>query len=132
MGDPLVDNKSIYDLEYKFLHLFGYLMKIVGVLFIFGIIQNKPVYLLEFNFVVKIIISLFLIYRFNKYRKEKIQFTDLDRRVAFSAGIYIMAISFADLLNGYIEEIRAVITPYTQPIIAKIKKSILHDQEYAI
>ena len=132
MGDPLVDNKSIYDLEYKFLHLFGYLMKIVGVLFIFGIIQNKPVYLLEFNFVVKIIISLFLIYRFNKYRKEKIQFTDLDRRVAFSAGIYIMAISFADLLNGYIEEIRAVITPYTKPIIAKIKKSIFHKQEYAI
>lgn len=132
MGDPLVDNKSIYDLEYKFLHLFGYLMKIVGVLFIFGIIQNKPVYLLEFNFVVKIIISLFLIYRFNKYRKEKIQFTDLDRRVAFSAGIYIMAISFADLLNGYIEEIRAVIIPYTEPIIAKMKKRIFHDQEYAI
>lgn len=132
MVDYLVDNKRIYDLEWNFIHVFSFLMKFIVVLFLFGVIQDKPIYFLEINFVIKILISLFLMYRFNKYRTDKIRFTELDRKVTFSAGSYILILSFADLLNGYIEKIRAFIIPYSEPIIQKGKNLVFGKKEYAI
>jgi hypothetical protein len=65
--------------------------------------------------------SLFLIYRFNSYRKNKIQFTDLDRKICFSAGVYIFTFSFIDVIQTYVERLRKLIDPYTTPILNKLK-----------
>ena len=59
-------------------------------------------------------------YRFNKYR-EKVVFTDLDRKVAYSAGVYILTISFIDIIEHYIGFIRSKVTIYTLPIVDNIK-----------
>jgi hypothetical protein len=121
MSDILVDNKFFYNISYYFIHYFGILTKIITILFIIGFFTNKPSIFLSINFIVKICISLFLIYRFNSYRKNKLQFTELDRKVCYSAGIYILFVSFLDVIQFYTEQIRILIQPYTLPVIQKIK-----------
>jgi hypothetical protein len=125
MSDILIDNKEFYNFEVKFLTFFSFITKLSVVLFIVGFFQSKPTYIVQFNFVVKVILALFLIYRFNNYRKHKIEFTELDRKVCYSAGIYIILISFFDLINHYVDAIRNnFILPITSPIIQNIKTSL--------
>ncbi len=124
MPDLLVDNKTIYALENNFITVFSYITKISLLLFMVGIFQAKSTFLIKINFVVKVLIALFLVYRFNSYRKDKIIFTDLDRKVAYSAGKYILLISFIDISEYYLEIIRSYITPYTLPVINSLKKII--------
>ena len=124
MPDLLVDNKTIYNLEYNFIKVFSYITKISFLLFMVGIFQAKSTLLIKINFVVKVLIALFLVYRFNSYRTQKIVFTELDRKVAYSAGKYILLISFIDISEYYLEIIRSYITPYTLPVINSLKKII--------
>ncbi len=125
MPDLLVDNKKIYTLENNFITTFNYMTKISFILFMVGIFQAKSTLLIKINFVVKVLIALFLVYRFNSYRKDKIVFTDLDRKVAYSAGKYILLISFIDISEYYLEIIRSYITPYTLPVINYFKEKIM-------
>jgi len=128
MGDILIDNKDFYNFEVKFLQYFSFVTKLTVVLFIIGIFQSKPTFMIQFNFVVKVILAAFLIYRFNSYRKNKIEFTELDRKVCYSAGIYIILISFFDLINHYTHYIRSnLILPITEPII-QWSKTFLKNQ----
>ena len=127
MNDILIDNKDFYNFELKFLRFISFITKVSLVLFIIGFFQTKNNYILSFNFIVKIILALFLIYRFNKYRKHKIEFTELDRKVCYSSGVYIILISFFDLITNYIDTIRntyilPITQPITQPIVEKVKK----------
>lgn len=124
MSDWLVDNPFFYDNADFFIHYFGWITKIVIVLFIIGFFTDKPSGFLAINFVIKILFSLFLIYRFNSYRKQKIQFTELDRKICYSAGIYIFTFSFVDVIQTYIERLRKLIDPYTLPIVKNIKQNI--------
>jgi hypothetical protein len=128
MKDILVDNKFIYNLELKFIKIFSIITQIIVFLFIIGFFQEKPTEFLVINSFVKILISFFLIYRFNNYRKN-IKFTELDRKVIYSAALYIIIISFADILNKYIEIIRTYIYKFTKPIVTKIKE-IIYGKEY--
>lgn len=121
MPDILINNKRIYNFEYNFLIFISLLTKVVIFLFIVGFFQDKPKAYVEFNSIIKIVLGLFLIYRFNKYRKEKITFTELDREVCYSVGIYIIVISFIDVLNEYVDQFREIIKPYTMPIVDYVK-----------
>jgi len=122
MSDWLVDNPFFYDNASAFIHYFGYITKLVVVLFIIGFFTDKPSGFLAINFVIKILFSLYLIYRFNSYRKNKIQFTDLDRKICYSAGVYIFTFSFVDVIQTYIERLRELIDPYTVPILQSLFK----------
>jgi hypothetical protein len=115
-SDILVDNKFIYNLEYSGLQIFNIISQIVFVLFIVGFFSDKPEIFLQINFVIKIVIALFLMYRFNSYRKEKITFTELDRKAIFSIAVYILLFSFFDLVQFYIEQIRGYVTKITIPV----------------
>jgi hypothetical protein len=53
-----------------------------------GFSQYAPKYLHELDYYAKIYISLFLIIRFNSFRR--VQFTDFDRKVALNAGIFLL------------------------------------------
>ena len=121
MPDILVDNKTIYNLEIAFIKIFSFITKISIFLFMVGFFQEKPISILKINYLIKIAIAFFLIYRFNPYRTGKIMFTDLDRKVAYSAGVYILTLSFIDILNQYVNMFRSQITSYTLPIIAHAK-----------
>ena len=123
MSDILIDNKNFYNFELKFLNFMTFITKVTFIFFIVGIFQKKLDYIVQLNFVVKVILALFLIYRFNSYRKHKIEFTELDRKICYSAGIYIITISFLDLINKYVDTIRnKFVLPITQPIVDHFKK----------
>jgi len=124
MKDILVDNKDIYNFEYNFLVIFSWITKLTIILFMIGFLQNKPQWFLNFNFIVKLCLGLFLMYRFNSYRKYKIHFTDLDRKVCYSAGLYILLLSFIEYINAYTNEVRSYIVVYTGPIIDNVKKKL--------
>lgn len=62
-----------------------------------GISINAPKYLDELDYYMRIYISLFLLWRFNPFRT--IVFTELDRKIAFSAGLFIITTT---ALNKYI------------------------------
>jgi hypothetical protein len=121
MSDILVDNKDVYNFELNFLYYFNMITKLTIILFIIGFFQSEPIIMIEFTFIIKIILALFLIYRFNNYRQKHIRFTELDRKVCYSSGIYIIIISFIEFINNYTEYIRKkYILPYTKPIIHSI------------
>jgi hypothetical protein len=121
MGDILIDNKDIYYFQSMFLKGMGIATKIVVFLFIVGFFQEKPQEYLKLAFFVKILLGFFLIYRFNKFRQNKIQFTELDRKACYSAGVFILVVSFVDILNNYVEKIREVVLPYTLPMVDFVK-----------
>ena len=59
-------------------------------------------YLIVINNIIKDYVCLFLIYRFNPLHPI-VKFTNLDRRIAFSAGIFILTTS---VLDNYIKELK--------------------------
>ena len=57
------------------------------------------------DYYMKIYICLFLIWRFNPFR-SRYDFTDLDRKIAFTAGLFILTTT---ALNQYIQSSETVI-----------------------
>ena len=73
-----------------------------------GISTAAPKYLNDLNFYVKIYVCLFLLLRFNPFRKMD-SFTTLDRKIAFSAGIIIFTTT---ILDSYILEMKDTIVAF--------------------
>ena len=107
---------SYHEMGIMFLHIFSIVTKIYIILFILGIVQVKPTKFLEINIIIKILIAAFLIYRFNPYFGENKKFTELDRKISYSAGCFILLISFADVLEYFIDSIRASVMSYASII----------------
>uniref|UniRef100_A0A6C0I7J8 Uncharacterized protein n=1 Tax=viral metagenome TaxID=1070528 RepID=A0A6C0I7J8_9ZZZZ len=71
----------------------------------FGLSANAPQYLTDMQYYVKIYVSLFLILRFNPFRR--INFTELDGKIAFSAGMFLITTTAIDkILITYLNEIK--------------------------
>ena len=66
--------------------IFTWLLYIIIAL---GLSASAPNYLDDLQYYTKIYVSLFLLLRFNPFRQ--IKFTELDREIAFSAGVFLLA-----------------------------------------
>lgn len=69
----------------------------VGV--VFGVVGSEPAYLKHIDFAVKVFMSLFLLWRFNPW--TAVRFTEFDRRVVFSAGMFLFTVT---IVNRYLVE----------------------------
>ena len=89
---------DIHNFQYNILNLVLYVS--YGLIFVtsIGISQMAPKYLDSLDYYIRIYICLFLIWRFNPLR-DKYEFTELDRKIAFSAGIFILTTT---ALNKYL------------------------------
>ncbi len=66
-----------------------------------GLSAKAPEYLDTLQTFVKIYVSLFLIYRFNPFRRVK--FTELDARISFSAGLFLITTTaIGQFLKNYL------------------------------
>ena len=81
--------KAIHQIQSKTLSIISVVTVILYVGIFLGVWANAPQYLNDLQYYVKIYVGLFLIYRFNPFRN--IKFTNLDRRIAFSAGMLLVA-----------------------------------------
>jgi hypothetical protein len=66
-----------------------------------GLSVNAPQYLDTLQSFMKLYVSLFLIYRFNPFRRVK--FTGLDAKISFSAGVFLLGTTAIDgIIKNYL------------------------------
>lgn len=101
-------SKKIYDVQNRAFDIFIYISWILYLAILFGVSVNAPSYLDNVDYYAKLYVSLFLLYRFNVFRK--VTFTELDRKIAFSAGVFLFATT----------ALNQILTQYLDPIKSKI------------
>jgi hypothetical protein len=99
------------------LRWYNYLMAFVIVLYTLGIINSTPKSLLELNSFIKIIIAAYLIYRFNDFNDKKTVFTEFDRELVFTTSVYIIFLSFADLIFTYLTDVRNIVKEHSKELL---------------
>jgi hypothetical protein len=98
-------NDTLYKVQDRGFIIFIYVSYFLIIIAALGFSQLAPKYLYEMDYYVKMYVCIFLIIRFNPFRK--IEFTELDRKIAFSAGLFILTTT--------------AIAQYFDKIIAKYK-----------
>lgn len=98
----MVLNQKLYKYQNEFFNIFIVLSYILIILSFLGFSNTAQSYLVTIDYYVRIYICLFLIWRFNPIRKLD-KFTDLDRKIAFSAGIFILTTT---AFNQYIINVK--------------------------
>ena len=95
-----------------FLKYYFYIFNILLVITYFGVGITTPEWMTTFDYYLKICIGLFLVYRFNSFRT--IVFEELDRRVAFSAGMFLVTTTIINklLTSSYSIKFKAEIIKY--------------------
>jgi len=98
-------HKNLHKIQNFWFDIFIFLSYSLYILFAIGIIKNAPEYLDSLDYYVKIYVSLFLLWRFNPLRK--IIFTDLDRKVAFSAGLFLFSTTAINkIIKIYLDDVK--------------------------
>ena len=94
MSTPI--HHYVFNTSVAFLH-------IVYVAVAFGFLDKEPDYLETIDYSVKVFIALFLLWRFNPW--ARIAFSDFDRRVVFSAGMFLFTVTIVNTyLLSYVEK----------------------------
>jgi len=88
------------DKIFTFLINISYLLIVISSL---GLSEWAPKYLSDLDYYLRIYICLFLMWRFHPFRTHYV-FTDLDRKIAFSAGAFILTTT---ALNQYVEQVKS-------------------------
>lgn len=95
---------NLYNIQNTIFNYIIFISYLLYFLIVFGVSSTAPKYLEDIQYWVKIYVSIFLIYRFNFFRT--IQFTELDRKVAFSAGLFLFTTTiFNQFLEAYLTKI---------------------------
>jgi hypothetical protein len=100
----MVFNKDLHNFQYKVFTIVIYIIWSLYIIIALGLSANAPEYLDELQSYVKIYVSLFLLWRFNPFRH--VQFTRLDAKIAFSAGLLLLATTF---INKFLQSVLHVI-----------------------
>ena len=92
-------------------NMLSFIIMITWILYIIialGLSVRAPNYLDTLQYYTKIYVSLFLIWRFNPFRRVK--FTFLDARIGFSAGVFLLMTTFiGSFLNTYLSQVQQYI-----------------------
>lgn len=94
-----------------FLKYYSYIFNGLLVLTYIGIGFTSPKWLSTFDSYLKICIGVFLVYRFNSFRT--IVFEELDRRVAFTAGMILITSTITNVILTYCSK-------YSAELISKV------------
>ena len=86
----------------KFFDIIMYISYILIVISFFGLSSTAPIYLESLDYYIRIYICLFLMWRFNPLNQVD-KFTQLDKKIAFSAGAFILTTT---ALNQYLVNIK--------------------------
>jgi hypothetical protein len=140
-SDYLLDNKWVYSILSKLVHFSDIFIIGFIVLFIIGAVSVTPNYFFNIYFATKIFFASYLLYRFNSYRVQPITLTELDRKIIFSAGIYIFIFSLIEFydylavsdkktststtnkssIEIVLDYLRSIVSPHTSPFINDIR-----------
>jgi hypothetical protein len=82
-----------------------------------GLSSTAPRYLDTLDYYVKVYVSLFLVWRFNPFRNIN-HFTKLDKKIAFSSGLFILTTTFLTSFLQNIPDISKI------PILTRINQNV--------
>lgn len=104
-----MNEKAIYNFQNISFTLIIITFYILYTISILGLSRNAPQYIETLDTYVRIYICVFLIYRFNPLR-SKIEFTELDRKIVFSAGLFILTTTaISNVARYYLDKARRTI-----------------------
>jgi len=92
-------NELFFDLSIATIYIFIFLSYLIQI--------NVKGYINTIHYYVNIYVCLFLIIRFNPFRRDNIVLNNLDRKIAFNAGIIILTTT---ILNTYLEHIKTFLS----------------------
>ena len=102
-------NKDLHKIQHKAFDIITFLSFALYFIIALGLSSNAPEYLGTLQSYNKLYVSLFLIWRFNPFRRVK--FTELDAKIAFSAGMFLLTTTaFEGILKYYLNEIKSMFT----------------------
>ena len=93
---------TLHKYQERLFNLFVYTSYFLIIVSSLGLSETAPKYLANLDYYIRVYICLFLIWRFNPFRSHY-EFTDLDRKIAFSAGVFILTTT---ALNQYLEDLK--------------------------
>jgi len=97
-------NRDLHSFQNRLFDIIIYVTWILYIVVALGLSASAPQYLDDLHTFVKIYVSLFLIYRFNPFRRVK--FTGLDAKIAFSAGLFLLTTTAIDgILKNYLSSL---------------------------
>lgn len=100
-----MNKQQLHKWQDRLFTIFIYVSYMLMILSAFGLSEAAPKFLQSLDYYVRIYICLFLIWRFNPLRSNY-DFTDLDRKIAFTAGVFILTTT---ALNQYVEELKSAV-----------------------
>ena len=95
--------KTLHKWQERLFDLFIYSSYLLIIISSLGLSNSAPKYLDYLDYYVRIYICVFLIWRFNPFRSNY-EFTNLDRKIAFSAGLFILTTTALNEYIGAIEQ----------------------------
>ena len=107
---------NLYEIQLKWVDFFVFISYLTYAIIIFGISATAPKYIEYIQDFFTIYTGLFLVWRFNKF--NKLRFSELDRRIALSAGIFILSTTIINrIILAYAESTRSFILSTFDSII---------------
>ena len=101
-------SKDLHKFQTQMFDIITILSFILYFVIAIGISANAPEYLGTLQSYTKLYVSLFLIWRFNPFRR--VRFTELDGRIAFSAGIFLLTTTaFESIATYYLNSIKKIV-----------------------
>jgi hypothetical protein len=102
-----MDHYKITKFQERIFDLVLFMSYFLYIVIALGLSASAPSYLSTLDYYVRIYVALFLILRFNPFRN--VEFTVLDKKIAFSAGIFVLATT---ALNQVLENFKLKIFDY--------------------
>lgn len=93
----MFNKKNLHNFQDQLFNIFIFLSWSLIIISAFGF-SDAPKYISNLNYYISIYICLFLMWRFHPFKKYY-EFTNLDRKIAFSAGLFIFTTT---ALNQYV------------------------------
>jgi len=106
----MFNKKNLHKIQGKMFNLFIIISWLLIILSTLGLSQQAPNFLQELDYYIRIYICLFLMWRFNPLRTH-FEFTELDRKIAFSAGLLIFT---STTLNKYVLKAESIVKNFIQ------------------
>lgn len=101
-----MNKRQLHKFQEKIFDIFVYVSYFLIIISSLGLSQSAPNYLYFINYYITIYICIFLLWRFNPLRKYY-EFTNLDRKIAFSAGLFILTTTtFNQYLKDFVKHIK--------------------------
>jgi len=104
--------KNLNKIQETAFDMFVIVSYILIILSFLGLSSNASLILSKIDYYVRVYICLFLIWRFNPFRSYY-EFTNLDRKITFTAGLFILTTS---VLSNYLDNIQRYLNVFKQKL----------------